>query len=599
MNQAEKKYGRTYTNSNQRETVNLTGNQMHARCWSVSVYTFFSITAIFLISNLNAVVDYFMHPDIPYFDEEHLVVGGITGLFCLVLLIIIGIYNHRLYKMARKQFAHLQRLKYLTKYANDIILLLDKDKNIIEANEMAESTYGYEASKLLRMNWLDLYPKDSAEEVKKQLKQIEAQNGLVYEARHQRRDGVFFEVEISSQLLTIHKKKFYQMFIRDITTRKSAEKALRESEDRYRSLFENLTIGLYRTHPDGRILMANPTTIKMMGCTSLEELMKRNLEKEGFELDYSREQFHKVIESEGQVRGLESAWVRWDGSTIYVRESAKAIKNEEGNILYYEGSVEDITERKLAENKLRESEKRLTELNATKDKFFSIIAHDLRSPFNSIIGFGNLLREQIQEKKYQDLEKYIQIILKSSNNAMDLLLNLLEWARSQTGGMEFKLGPIDITRLINEVTGQMEPIAQEKSITISSELSSSEIIFADRDMVKTMVRNLISNAIKYSFIGGEIRITAERKNHHLMVCVMDQGVGIKNEVQSKLFKIDECISTLGTSKEKGTGLGLMLCKEFVDKHNGKIWVESKFGSGSKFCFALPDPETTKVTFDSV
>ncbi|OFY49423.1 MAG: hypothetical protein A2W85_06150 [Bacteroidetes bacterium GWF2_41_31] len=599
MNQAEKKYGRTYTNSNQRETVNLAGNQMHTRCWSVSVYIFFSITAIFLISNLNAVVDYFMHPDIPYFDEEHLVVGGITGLFCLVLLIIIGIYNHRLYKMARKQFAHLQRLKYLTKYANDIILLLDEDENIIEANEMAEVTYGYEASKLLKMNWLDLYPKDSAEEVKKQLKQIEAQNGLVYEARHQRRDGVFFEVEISSQLLTINKKKFYQMFIRDITTRKSAEKALRESEDRYRSLFENLTIGLYRTHPDGRILMANPTTVKMMGCTSLEELMKRNLEKEGFEPNYSREQFHKVIESEGQVRGLESAWVRWDGSTIYVRESTKAIKNEEGNILYYEGSVEDITERKLAENKLRESEKRMTELNATKDKFFSIIAHDLRSPFNSIIGFGNLLLEQIQKKKYQDLEKYIQIILKSSNNAMDLLLNLLEWARSQTGGMEFKLGPIDITRLINEVTGQMEPIAQEKSITISSELSSAEIIFADRDMVKTMVRNLISNAIKYSFIGGEIRITTERKNHHLMVCVMDQGVGIKNEVQSKLFKIDECISTLGTSKEKGTGLGLMLCKEFVDKHNGKIWVESKFGSGSKFCFALPDPETTKVTFDSV
>jgi len=496
--------------------------------------------------------------------------------------------------MARKQFAHLQRLEYLTKYANDIILLLDKDKNIIEANERAEATYGYQIPQLLKMNWLDLYPKGSHEEVKNQLKQVETQHGLVYEARHQRHDGVVFQVEISSQLLTINKNKFYQMFIRDITTRKSAEEALRESEDRYRSLFENLTIGLYRTHPDGRILMANPTTVKMLGCNSLEELMKRNLEKEGFGPDYSREQFQEVIESEGHILGLESAWVRWDGSTIYVRESAKAIKNEDGNILYYEGSVEDITERKLAENKLRESEKRLTELNATKDKFFSIIAHDLRSPFNSIIGFGNLLREQIQEKKYQDLEKYIQIILKSSNNAMDLLLNLLEWARSQTGGMEFKPAPIDITLLINEVTGQMDSIAQEKSITISSELSSSEIVFADREMLKTMVRNLISNAIKYSFIGGEIRITAERKNHHLMVCVIDHGIGIKNEVQSKLFKIEESISTLGTRKEKGTGLGLMLCKEFVDKHKGKIWVESKFGQGSKFCFALPDSENNEV-----
>jgi len=108
------------------------------------------------------------------------------------------------------------------------------------------------------------------------------------------------------------------------------------------------------------------------------------------------------------------------------------------------------------------------------------------------------------------------------------------------------------------------------------------------------VRNLISNAIKYSFIGGEIRITAERNNHYLMVCVIDHGIGIKNEVQSKLFKIEESISTLGTRKEKGTGLGLILCKEFVDQHKGKIWVESKFGRGSKFCFALPNSENNEV-----
>ena len=575
-------------------TVSQTDNNLHVRYLSVSVYIFFSITAIFLIINLNAVVDYFLHPDIPYFDEEHLIVGGVTGLFCFVLLSLIAIYNHQLYQMARKQFIHLQRLEYLTKYANDIILLIDGDGKIVEANERAVATYGYENQQLLKMNWRGLYPKDLLEAVEPQLKQIEEHTGLVFDARHQNKDGALLQVEISSRLLNMNNKKFYQMIIRDITSRKTDEEALRESEDRFRGLFENLTIGLYRTTPDGRILMANPATVKMMGCTSLEELMKRNLEKEGFEPDYSREQFHKVIESEGQVCGLESAWVRWDGSTIYVRESAKAIKNEKGNILYYEGTIEDITERKLAENNLRESEKRLTELNATKDKFFSIIAHDLRSPFNSIIDFGNLLLEQIQEKKYQDLEKYIQIILKSSNNAMDLLLNLLEWARSQTGGMEFKPAPIDIALLINEVMGQMDSIAQEKSITISSDLSSSEIVFADRDMLKTVVRNLISNAIKYSFIGGEIRITAERNNHYLMVCVIDHGIGIKNEVQSKLFKIEESISTLGTRKEKGTGLGLILCKEFVDQHKGKIWVESKFGRGSKFCFALPNSENNEV-----
>jgi signal transduction histidine kinase len=250
------------------------------------------------------------------------------------------------------------------------------------------------------------------------------------------------------------------------------------------------------------------------------------------------------------------------------------------------GITRDITERKLAELQIKLQKERLQELNATKDKFFSIIAHDLKSPFNSIMGFCELLVEQIRKKDFNGIEKYAGFIRQSSQMAFDLLINLMVWSRSQTGRMECNPVQFDLMESILEITAMFDDIAWQKGIVIKRELPPKVAVFADRSMINTVLRNLISNAIKFTNPGGEIILTVIEEKNKLTVSVKDNGIGIPNNSIDKLFRIDENYSTRGTASETGTGLGLILCKEFIEKHNGEIRVESEPGKGSTFYFTL-------------
>ena len=244
-------------------------------------------------------------------------------------------------------------------------------------------------------------------------------------------------------------------------------------------------------------------------------------------------------------------------------------------------------ERRQAEQELKTSKLQLHELNATKDKFFSIIAHDLKSPFNTIVGFSDLLLEQIRSNEYEEIEKYAEIILQSSYRAMDLLSNLLEWSRAQTGRLQFNPLQTNLYLLIRDAVDLLNETAQQKSITIQIKASKVLLGFADVGMIKSVLRNLLSNAIKFTYNGGVIEIVAEEKQNEIVVFVRDNGIGIRENEISKLFKIDETYSSPGTNSEKGTGLGLILSKGFIEKHAGKIWVESDHGKGSTFYFSIP------------
>ncbi|MCX6271052.1 MAG: tetratricopeptide repeat-containing sensor histidine kinase [Bacteroidetes bacterium] len=236
---------------------------------------------------------------------------------------------------------------------------------------------------------------------------------------------------------------------------------------------------------------------------------------------------------------------------------------------------------------IQEQNRELQVLNATKDKFFSIIAHDLKNPFNNILGFSDLLAEGIDQNEPQELAHYAGVIHKSAQSAFTLLENLLDWARSQTGNIKFEPEMISLENIIADVINMTASTSQSKGIQLDYEMKEPILVRADKNMISTILRNLVTNAIKYSFKGGSVKIIAIGTNREIRIEVHDKGIGIKPEETGKLFKINEKASTLGTNAETGTGLGLILCKEFVERHGGRIWVESQADAGSEFIFTIP------------
>jgi signal transduction histidine kinase len=243
--------------------------------------------------------------------------------------------------------------------------------------------------------------------------------------------------------------------------------------------------------------------------------------------------------------------------------------------------------RLIQRDQIIKQNKALFESNAQKDKFFSIIAHDLINPFNSIIGFSDLLKEQVKEKNFSSVEEYVTIINKSANSNMDLLRNLMEWSRAHTGKMVFNPEQIELNAIVSEIEQLFSGALLQKCIQLSIHIPEMTMVYADRNMIQTIIRNLISNAIKFTHNGGNIVLTVKEIDHEHVISVKDNGVGIPPKSLDGLFRIDQNNSTKGTQNESGTGLGLILCKELIEKHSGKIWVESEFGKGSTFIFSIP------------
>ena len=237
-------------------------------------------------------------------------------------------------------------------------------------------------------------------------------------------------------------------------------------------------------------------------------------------------------------------------------------------------------------NEIQKFATELENSNKTKDRFFSIIAHDLKSPFNTLLGFSDFLRTEINDLDQNEIKSFANKIFESSEMTYKLLVNLLEWSRSQTNKIEYKPTKIEITEIFREIISLDQNQADKKSIKFIFETQEKIYVFADINMVNTIVRNLISNALKYTN-DGIIKISFEKISDYCHISVKDNGVGISPENLKNLFQIDKNISTTGTKGETGTGLGLILCKEFVEKNNGEIFVESKENEGSKFTFTLP------------
>ena len=363
-------------------------------------------------------------------------------------------------------------------------------------------------------------------------------------------------------------------------------KELKERENFFISMFENSPAAVSIIEPDTTMSMVNNEYCKLSGYSKDEAIgMSWTRQITPTDLEIFKEFYLRTKDKHPYDVPYkhEFAFYKKDGE---LRNAILLVVNLSNNKKM--ATFTDITEDKQIEQALIESEAKLRESNNTKNKIFNIIAHDLRSPFNAILGFSNLLQENYTQYDEKKRERYIEIVNNSAKQVYNLLDNLLNWSRTQIGKFVFNPKKQSLDKILTEVTKLNKNNAEMKDIKLSYSLSKDINIYADYDMMEIILRNLISNAIKFTHKNGEVTIKANQDKDNVIISVSDTGVGIKQEKLQKLFDISEKTSTAGTENEKGTGLGLLLCKEFVEKHDGKIWVESKIEKGSKFIFSIPN-----------
>ncbi len=290
-----------------------------------------------------------------------------------------------------------------------------------------------------------------------------------------------------------------------------------------------------------------------------------------------------AINNANLYRYIPKPWDR-DDLILTVREAIRSFLQEleirQKNIELQE--INDNLEKLVAERTAD-----LEKANATKDKFFSIIAHDLKNSFNGLLGYSNILLTDFDTFADDEKIKIISAIKQVSENTYKLLQNLLDWARVQTGLISYNPEELMLTILLQDEIGVQKRLAEQKNISMSLQTDDTIKVIADQNMVSTVIRNLVSNAVKYTKSGGKIRIKLVKDDQMALISVKDTGIGMSQENVDKLFKVNETYKTYGTNLEEGTGLGLILCKEFIEKNHGTIEVESRVDEGTEIILRLP------------
>ncbi|MCW8809789.1 MAG: PAS domain S-box protein [Ignavibacteriaceae bacterium] len=375
----------------------------------------------------------------------------------------------------------------------------------------------------------------------------------------------------------------------DITERKNYEEELKKSEEKFRKVFENSGIGMVMVEPDGQFIKVNKAFCDITGYNEPEIIGKnfRDITHPD-DLDISVGSTNELLEDiSKETSTIEKRYFHKNGNLIWALTTLSLIRDPNGKPQFFITQIQDITNRKKYEEKLLRHTDELKILNASKDKFFSIISHDLRTPFNSLLGISEFIIQSYEEMSREEIKESISNIFRSSQKVYNLILNLFEWTRMQSGRFEVEKTPLNLSINVGEILNLYIQSAELKKIKLINNVSEEIYIVADKYMLETILRNLISNAIKFTNRGGNVSISAIRKGNFAEINVSDNGMGINEENQKKLFRIDTKFQTNGTADEAGTGLGLILCKEFVEENGGTIFVNSEEGKGASFFFTLP------------
>jgi PAS domain S-box-containing protein len=472
------------------------------------------------------------------------------------------------------------RYKTLTEITIEGIIM-HKGGIIIDVNPSAQKMTGYSSDYVKGKNILDFIHPNSLDFIKSKLN-----TGYTgsFEATIICADKSSLEIEIEAKNVIVNGDENRVVAFRDITNKKKYEEEILALSTAVKQSPTSIVI----TNINGIIEYVNPKFTKVTGYEYDEAVGKnpRILKTDHTKSEDYKEMWETI--TKGKTWTGEFLNKRKDGTNYWELASISPIIDENGMTIKYIAVKEDITERKKTEDALIKSEKELLQANATKNVFFSIIAHDLKGPIGNFTQVLNLLKDNFNDISNDDKLDYIHILSRLSLKTNNLLDDLLLWAKIQMNTLEFSVETINLKSLVSHSIEIVEEKAKEKNIEIKTHIENINLQI-NESSVKTVIRNLLSNSIKFSNTNSIIKISSKisKDSKSIEISVQDNGVGIPAEDVDKLFKIESSFSTYGTEKEKGTGLGLILCKNLIEKNGGTIWVESKENVGSTFYFNLP------------
>ncbi len=509
--------------------------------------------------------------------------------------------------------------KALFEASNDGIAL-EKDKKLTLVNDEFADIFGYPSGyELLKKEFIELVADSDAAKVNEYFHLIETGKRAQkrFEFLGKKPDGSAFFAELTVAPFTFNRELYKVLIARDVTERKRSQQAIKESEEKYRNITENIDDFLFtfeRVSKTLRPVFYTASVEKITGYSQADLLTDSKLFMKIIypdDLGILKERIMNLMRSKIQLSSeFEFRIINKHGNIVWVRAKLNVLRDKEGVIQKLYGLVSDISLRKKAQDELTKSTENLIKLNETKDRFISIISHDLRTPFSSILGFTDLLLND-EGLSEEEKKQYVRFIRESSSSMLSLVNSLLDWTRLQTGRIRFEPERIEADKIIEKSLNALSGAAYQKGIKLISTVSKDLFIFVDENLVLQVFNNLVSNAIKFTNKDGNITISvsAAGTSRFLEFSVKDNGTGIKKENLDKLFNVDTKFTSEGTAGEKGSGLGLSLVKEIIEKHGGTIRVESEYGKGSDFKFTLPiasanillvdDSKTDKLLYSKI
>ena len=474
-----------------------------------------------------------------------------------------------------------------------IALVNSLNGKIIELNDKYASIACRTNDEMRNLSWMQITHPDDVQEDLNNMSKLNAGQitGFNIHKRYITPNGkvVWCNVTIALLGLTPEGETVHLRMVEDITQNKEAEKTLQQLS----LAVKQNPVSIVITDLEGNVQFANPVVSMVTGYT-YEELLGKNTRI--FRSNHTTtEEYRNLWDTVkmGNIWKGEFLNKKKNGELYWEDAIISPIKNNEGEIINFMAIKQDITKLKEANEQIIQKNLELNEINATKDKFFSIISHDLRSPLSSILNLSDLFNDETYSFSADELKTFGQSINQTAESTYRLLENLLEWSRLQGGSILFEPEHINIAKFLNSCDHSVIEKAKNKNIKIAMQFTEGMSVFADENMLRTIMRNLISNAIKFTKPDGQVTIKIkEEEQGATLFSVSDNGIGMPVDLLGKLFKVSEKVNRTGTDNEPSSGLGLILCKEFIEKHGGRIWAESTEGEGSTFYFVIPPPTSS-------